>query len=127
MLVIFQAYFHVVIEPPRLLALIAGRFRVPDGEVVNCQHIIRPDRLLQLPIFIDGEFRNTTYQLNAYVLHRGEVPTSGHYMVVVCDESGIVHLADDNVPMRTLNEMELQWFYQNAYMFFYEHVDGLHD
>ena len=38
-----QAYVHVVIEPPSMLAITAGRFNVVDGRVTKSQHIILPD------------------------------------------------------------------------------------
>ena len=115
-----QAYVHVMIESPCTLAIIAGRFRVENGNVAKSQHVIIPDQELQIPAFLNGEFSNVSYQLNSYIVHLGEAPSSGHYLAVMLDAvSGTFRCADDNSPVRILNEREFELFHRNSYIFFY--------
>ena len=93
-----------------------------DGRVTKSQHIIIPDQALLLPVFLNGDFANITYQLNSFIVHLGEAPSSsGHYLAVMFDaESGDFYCSDDNVPMRLLHERELEKFHMNSYVFLYE-------
>ena len=116
-----QAYVHVIIESPCTLAILAGRFRVANGNVAKSQHVIIPDQELQIPAFLNGEFSSISHQLNSYIVHLGEVPSSGHYLAVMLDSaSGVFYCADDNAPMRMLNERELELFHRNSYLFVYK-------
>ena len=102
-----------------MLAITAGRFQIADGRLVKSQHSILPDQTLQLRVFLNGECDNVT-QLNSFVVHLGEVPSSGHYLAVMLTaEAGMFHVSDDHVPMRALHERELEMFHKNSYVFFY--------
>ena len=116
-----QAYVHVMIESPCALAILAGRFRVENGSVAKSQHVILPDQELQIPAFLNGEFSSVSYQLNSYIVHLGEAPSSGHYLAVMFDvTSGTLYCADDNAPVRILNDRELELFHRNSYLFVYK-------
>ena len=111
----------MLIEPPSVLAITAGRFRVIDGRIAKSQHVIIPDQALQLPAFLNGEFVDITYRLNSFIVHLGEAPSSGHYLAIMFDAAaGEFHYSDDNVPMRVLMERDLEKFHRNSYVFLYQ-------
>ena len=89
---------HVLTETPRCLGLIASRFQIQNGQVHKLQHAIIPDQTLQMPTFHDGTFQDVAYQLNSFVLHLGDAPTSDHYVTVVLDVDRFL-LSDDNISL----------------------------
>ena len=116
-----QADVHAAQAAPRALVVQAGRFSLDQhgNPVRKWRYDLVPDREIRVPRFTaDGGVDRVTMRLSSFVVHRGDLPTCGHYQAILhIDEQ--LWLADDNNSARRCETVECSELGMDAYLLFY--------